>query len=92
MLHLESPDMERLLVAWLRSLLEEGTRRGAVPEPVAVTVEAPAGADAGARLDARLTWRARSRPPVREIKGVTYHGLRVREREGRWEAIVVLDV
>jgi len=29
---------------------------------------------------------------VREIKGVTYHGLEVREREGRWEAMVVLDL
>lgn len=90
--HLERPDTERLLVAWLRMLLEEGERRGAVPEPLTVTVDPAVGGAGAARLDARLAWRGRSQAPVREVKGVTYHGLQVRERDGRWEAAVVLDV
>jgi SHS2 domain-containing protein len=89
-IRLERPDTERLLVAWLRTLQEGAERRGAVPAPMSIELEWEASG--AARLDARVAWHRRATDPVREIKGVTYHELEVREQDGRWEAIVVLDV
>jgi SHS2 domain-containing protein len=89
-IRLERPDTERLLVAWLLTLHEGGERRGAVPAPISLELDREASG--AARLDARVAWHRRATDPVREIKGVTYHGLEVREREGRWEATVVLDL
>jgi SHS2 domain-containing protein len=90
-IRLQRPDSERLLVAWLRALLEGGERREAVPRTDALTLETGPG---GSRtLAARVTWHPRAGAgPVREVKGVTYHGLRVARRDGGWEASLVLDV
>lgn len=85
---LERPDRERLMVAWLRELLYRATAEGRFPEEVRVD---QVGATS---LEARVRWT----PPgadhlAREVKGVTYHGLRVeRENDGRWHARLVLDV
>lgn len=46
-LELSRPDLERLLVEWLRELLWRAIRTGRVPEPVAIEVRAPAQAPAG---------------------------------------------
>ncbi len=101
---LSRPDLDRLLVAWLRELLYRAMRDDVVPEAVVEEVSGPgdsAGADGqpaspadrGARLRARVVWRPAADEPVREIKGVTYHGLEVRrEEDGDWHARVVLDV
>lgn len=116
-IELRRPDLERLLVAWLRELLYRAMRDDSVgsasveevraPGPTAGGGTAGAGpADGGtgaagdaagrrgpARLRARVSWRPAADAPVREIKGVTYHGLAVRrDAEGRWHARVVLDV
>lgn len=87
---LRRPDAERLLVAWLRTLLEGSERREAVPAPAAI--EVTFGADRPATLEARIAWHRRATGPVREVKGITYHGLELRELPGRWEATVVLDL
>lgn len=83
------PDLERLLVAWLRELLHEAGRRGAVPSTEVEEVstgEAPG-------LRARVAWRAQDEAgPTREIKGVTYHGLAVERTRDGWHAQVVFDV
>lgn len=116
---LSRPDLDRLLVAWLRELLHRAMRDDVVPEAVVEDVTAPgdaggegaAGASGGvpsragadgqpaspadrdARLRARVVWRPAADEPVREIKGVTYHGLEVRrDDDGDWHARVVLDV
>lgn len=88
-LELERPDLERLLVAWLGELLYRAGRAEKIPRVSDIEVHAgPA-----ARLRARVRWEPYpAGGPTREIKGVTYHGLRVGERAGRWHARVVLDV
>lgn len=90
-LALDRPDLERLFVAWLRELLHRSTSEGLVPDVEEVRVR-EGGDEAPASLSARLAWRRWTDDPVREIKGVTYHGLRVERRGERWHARVVLDV
>lgn len=86
---LERPDRERLMVAWLRELLYRMSREGRLPEEIALEMSGPSA------LRARIRWVSAGpeRAPVRDVKGVTYHGLRVEEEEpGRWHARLVLDV
>lgn len=90
-LHLHRPDLDRLLVHWLRELLARASARGEVPRVEVEEVEAT-GAGGDARLRATVAWLPAASGPTREIKGVTYHGLAV-ERDGQdWHARVVLDV
>lgn len=92
---LARPDLDRLLVHWLRELLARAMAAGEVPEAEVRAVDPGEEGDASLRADVR--WRpASDEGPAREIKGVTYHGLRV-AREGEdpdagWHARVVLDV
>lgn len=95
-LHLHRPDLDRLLVHWLRELLARASARGEVPrvqvEEVEVEEMEATGAGDEARLRAAVDWLPATSDPTREIKGVTYHGLAV-ERDGQdWHARVVLDV
>lgn len=90
-LELERPDLERLLVAWLRELLHRSTAERLVPDVEEVRIHDGGEGDPG-RLDARLAWRPWDDGPVREIKGVTYHELRVERSGDGWHARVVLDV
>lgn len=88
-LSIDRPDRERLLVAWLRELLYRMTGEGRFPEAVEVEMTGPSS------LRARVRWSdaGGGRRVAREIKGVTYHGLRVdRDDDGRWHARLVLDV
>lgn len=90
-MELDRPDLERLLVAWLRELLYRATETSAVPRVDSLRVE-PAS-DGPARLEADLRWEPMEGDPTREIKGVTYHGLDVsRGEDDRWHARVLLDV
>lgn len=97
-LELERGDLERLLVAWLRELLHRAVTEGALPEVEELGLDAgeeslDAGEEGGpVALSARIAWRPWAEGPVREIKGVTYHGLRVGRRGDGWHARVVLDV
>lgn len=93
---LDRPDLERLLVAWLRELLYRATRTSSVPRIEALEVTPPSD-EGPARLQAALRWEPMAGSgPTREIKGVTYHGLEVARRgeggDGGWHARVVLDV
>lgn len=88
-LTLERPDRERLLVAWLQELLYRADRDDRRPDGMEVEMTGPSS------LRARIRWSAAgsARPAAREVKGVTYHGLRLgRDRDGRWHARLVLDV
>ncbi len=89
---LARPDLERLLVHWLRELLARAMAEGEVPEARVREVRPPEGGEEAA-LRAEVRWRPVSAEgPAREIKGVTYHGLRVAREEEGWHARVVLDV
>lgn len=95
-MELDRPDLERLLVAWLRELLYRATETSSVPRVaslrVAPAADGPAG-DGPARLEADLRWEPMEGGPTREIKGITYHGLDVsRGEDDRWHARVLLDV
>lgn len=86
---MERPDRERLMVAWLRELLYRISRDGRLPEAIALEMAGPSA------FRARIRWVSAGpeQTPVRDVKGVTYHGLRVEEEEpGRWHARLVLDV
>jgi SHS2 domain-containing protein len=90
-MELDRPDLERLLVAWLRELLYRATETSSVPRVASLRVES--AGDGPARLEADLRWEPMEGGPTREIKGVTYHGLDVaRGADDRWHARVLLDV
>lgn len=89
-LELERPDLERLLVAWLRELLHRATTERRLPRVTELRVRPEV--EGAAELEARVTWLPVDQEPVREIKGVTYHGLRVERAADGWHARVVLDV
>jgi len=83
---LEASDLPGLLVRWLRELLyiheTEGARyHDASFEELTDT-----------RLDAHVHATGAPLPPVREIKGVTYHRLEVAHEPEGWSATVVFDV
>jgi SHS2 domain-containing protein len=87
-LRISRPDRERLLVAWLREILHRALSEGRIPADIDVRFEDPG------TLSAAVHWSRPGQCPevIREIKGVTYHGLAVRETEDGWSASVVLDV
>jgi len=90
-LRLSRPDLERLLVHWLRELLSRAMAGGEVPEARVCEVRPGDGDEPSLRASVR--WRpAAGAGPAREIKGVTYHGLEVARTDGSWHARVVLDV
>jgi len=79
-------DREDLLVQSLSEALHAIQEDGIDPSRVCVAVRSD--------TEAELTLRgARARAPLRlEIKGVTYHAVAVRERDGALESTLVLDV
>jgi SHS2 domain-containing protein len=83
-------DLPILLRAWLRALLrwhEDGF------SPAGVTVDALARDSQGRwALSARVAGGAAPGRPLREIKGVTLHGLAAEERPDGWYARVIFDV
>ncbi len=87
-LTLEASDREALLVDWLRELLYIQMAEGVVFS----------GAEIERLDEGRLLARAGFRAPgaeaeiERELKGVTYHDLRVERSDGRWRARVVFDL
>lgn len=89
-LQVSAPDAPALLREALRELLwwheAEGLTVAALD---AVQVRADA---AGLTLSATATLAADPEPPVREIKGVTLHGLAAERRDGTWHGGVVFDV
>lgn len=85
-LALEAEDVAGLLALWLRELLflhevHQLAYRGASFDRLDAT-----------RLDAAVTLGPDPRAAVREIKGVTYHGLVAEPRNGGWFARVIFDV
>ncbi len=84
-LALEAPDLAVLLADWLRELLYLRQVRGRA------FMEAEFARLGERELDAHVR-TAPAPPAVREIKGVTYHGLEVRRAGTGWRARVIFDV
>lgn len=83
-----APDPARLLADWLRELLflhEIDRQDYSEAEFDTLDLSPPC------RLRARVRLRAGGHA-VREIKGVTYHGMYLRERGPGWSARVIFDV
>ena len=83
-IEIEAPDREALLVDWLSKLLYRATMEHRAYVEICIhEVE-----------DQKLVATAGIAPAeaVDDIKGVTYHELAIREREGGWEATVVFDI
>jgi SHS2 domain-containing protein len=91
-LHLEEPDLELLLLAFLNELVFLRDARGWLLRPAELRIDPTPGA---ARLDARLAGEpldpARHRLAT-DVKAATAHGLRVARLAEGWEATVTLDV
>jgi SHS2 domain-containing protein len=85
-LRLEAGDVEALLRSWVRELLYWQEVEGfAAGEIQMLSVD-------GTQLEARVQGGAAPEHPVREIKGVTWHGLSVEEAPGDCRAQVIFDV
>lgn len=82
------PDLEALLVAWLGELLYVHSSEGLVMHGIRRLALAPDRVDA----EVGFTNPDPETGVQRELKGVTYHDLRVERREGRWRARIVFDV
>lgn len=85
-IEVEASDASALLVAWLRELLYLHAMQDFA------YVSATFNALTETRLQARATGVTHPDAGGREIKGVTYHGLDVANRDGTWRARVIFDV
>lgn len=91
-LHLEEPDLELLLLAFLNELVFLRDARGWLLRAGELEIETTKGA---ARLEGRAVGEAIDPSRHRlgtEVKAATAHGLRVARCADGWEAHVTLDV
>jgi SHS2 domain-containing protein len=95
-LELVEPDLPALLRSWLRTLLFwEETEGFVTMDPVVSLASAPLGSSpdgqaVGLRAQVRGLYDRGQR--VREIKGVTLHGLAAEQVAGGWWGRVIFDV
>ncbi|MBI4545484.1 MAG: archease [Gemmatimonadetes bacterium] len=83
---LEAEDVASLLALWLRELLYLHDVHGLACQEAEFPVLHERG------LSARVHCTRPPGAPLRELKGVTYHGLRAERRGGEWRARVIFDV
>ncbi|MFC1890521.1 archease [Thermodesulfobacteriota bacterium] len=89
-IRIEGDDLEDLIVNWLREL----HGRFVVDGEVVTGVEdchVVGGRTIAARIEV-VPFDSAIHRHLREIKAVTYHGVRVGEEGGRWAARIVFDV
>jgi SHS2 domain-containing protein len=95
-LELLEEDLPSLLRSWLRALLFwQETEGFAVTEAALSFAPAPLCSSPDGQafgLRARVEGRIHPGPWVREIKGVTLHGLKAEKRGGGWYGRVIFDV
>ncbi len=84
-----APDREALLVAWLNELIYQLDTRGFLPRRCRITQASDT--DLAAELFGE-TIDPRRHKVRRMIKAATYHGLRLTQIDGQWEARVILDL
>jgi SHS2 domain-containing protein len=86
---LEAPDLEELLVRWLQELVVSFQTEHLYAVGVAEL------AIGEGRLRARVQcrrWEEADFEAYREVKAVTYHGLKVEQEGDGWRARVILDL
>jgi SHS2 domain-containing protein len=88
-IEINAGDRENLFHDWLAEALYYFDARGALFCDVRIVELTEASLRAEARA-AAVDWHASE--PEREVKAVTYHGLRVEEAPDGWVATVVLDI
>ena len=86
---LEAPDLEALLVAWLNHLLYLYDVDAFLGREFKVSELTPQRLAAQARGEASDPGRHVARTAV---KAATYHHLEIANRNGRWQATVILDL
>lgn len=93
---LKEGDLASLFRSWLREILFWQETEGFVTRDVRFRfLPAPScHAEDGQAfcLEAKVEGNVEEGPVEREIKGVTYHGLEVQEKEDGWRARVIFDV
>ncbi len=82
----KSFDAESLLVDWLSELLYLYETTGEAYDRVAITTWAPT------HLMAEVEGGLPAQPPLRSLKAITYHGLRLIEESDGWLADVYFDI
>lgn len=87
-LELEAGDVEELLVVWLGEILFLVEQRGFCPAFFVIEEIGPQS------LTGSVFGRFQQEEcrPLREVKAVTYHLLRVLRQDNRWQARVYLDL
>jgi SHS2 domain-containing protein len=85
-LTLEARSLERLLVSWLSELLYLDEVDGFVFEDATFDKLEPG------RLCATVSGRIEPDLPERQLKGVTYHALRLGPVSGGWRARLIFDI
>ena len=83
---IEAADVGMLLVRWIQEVLFLLDTEDFVCESFDIEFT---GTD---HLKSRVEGRVVASPRIRELKGVTYHGLSVKETQDGWSAQVVFDV
>jgi SHS2 domain-containing protein len=98
-LQLDADDLELLLVDWTSELLYRFETDGfLVCDANVRVVESLDACEAGRRrfrLDATVAGDTRdpARHPLKTlVKGITFHGLKIEERDGRYETLLVFDI
>jgi len=86
---LESSNIEELLVAWLRELLYQHASREMLFKDFIIERISESSIKATARGEKIDLARHEVK---REIKAVTYHGLKVEKIDGNWTAQIIFDV
>ena len=90
-LRVSSGDAAGLLREWLRELLYWHEAEGFAAASAEIgTLEIDEGGEA--LLEATVRGGPEEETPVREIKGVTLHGLAAEPRDGGWSGRVIFDV
>ena len=85
-LELQSDSLDLLLVSWLAELLYLDEVEGFVFEDAAFVELGKGG------LEATVIGRIEPEVPDRQLKGVTYHGLRLEPADDGWQARVIFDI
>jgi SHS2 domain-containing protein len=83
---LRSESLDLLLVSWLSELLYLDEVEGFVLEDAAFSELGERG------LSATVSGRTEPEVPHRQLKGVTYHGLRLERTADGWHARVIFDI
>ena len=85
-LAVDAPDLASLLREWLREILYWHEVEGFATGHAEFRRLEPTG------LEASVRGGPAPESPIREIKGVTLHGLAAEEREGVWYGRIIFDV